>query len=132
MIEMVDVMAGVGGSFVGYHAIRLLGLFCFRMGAAFREWRYQRPSQRALRQADRALGEVYDFRDWSAQRCAEFEVRLQSLEKAEHPTARVAILEEQVGDLIDLALAQTSPNHSLSKGIKGFLAKYDKKKDLPN
>ena len=124
-MEIVDFMSGIGGAFVGYHAVRLFGLLCFRMGAAVREWRYMRPANVALRRAEQALDKAWDI-----------DKRTHALEKTEYPTARIAILEEQVNDLIDLSLAQTSGNHSLNKGVKAFLAKYDdkddKKKDLPS
>lgn len=124
-MEIVDLMAGVGGSFVGYHAVRLFGLLCFRMGAAFREWRYMRPANVALRRAEHALDKTWDV-----------DRRVHAIESNAFPTDRIAILEEQVNDLIDLSLAQTSSNHPLRDGVKVFLAKYDgkdgKKKDLPN
>lgn len=124
-MEIVDLMAGVGGLFVGYHAVRLSSLFCFRMGAAFREWRYMRPANVALRRAEHALDKTWDV-----------DRRVHAIESNALPVARIAILEEQVGDLIDLALAQTSSNHSLYDGVKAFLAKHDdkdgKKKDIPN
>lgn len=129
MIEMVDMMAGIGGAWVGYHAVRLFGVMCFRVGAAlrvgaaFREWRYQRPANRAMRQADRA----FDL-------ALELDARLEKVEAKETTSvgARVAILEEQVEDLIEMQLAHVSPNYGLSDGMKKFRQKYDKKKDLPN
>lgn len=135
-MEPIDFMAGVGGTFVSYHAVRLFVLMCFRISAAFREWLYQRPSQRALRRADLAIDRADCLDKWTTRRHAEFEARLQALEDTKSPTARIAILDEQVADLLDLSLAQTSHKHSLSKGVKLFLDKYDekgdKKKDLPN
>lgn len=131
-MELIDLMAGVGGSFVGYHAVRLFGLMCFRMGAAFREWRHMRPANVALRRAEFALARAEHALDkaWDIDR------RTHILENTTNPTARIAILEEQVGDLIDLSLAQTSSNHPLRTGVKEFLAKYDdkddKKKDIPS
>lgn len=125
-MEIVDLMSGIGGAFIGYHAVRLFGLACFRVGAAFREWRYRRPANAALRLADRA----YDI-------ALELRARLEKVEAKETTTAgaRVVILEEQINDLIELALGQTSPNYSLAGASKNFRQKYDecqKKKDLPN
>jgi Tfp pilus assembly protein PilX len=127
-MELIDLMAGVGGSFVGYHAVRLFGLLCFRMGAAVREWRYMRPANMALRRAEFALERA----EYALDKAWDIDKRTHALENTQSPTARIAILEEQVNDLIELALAQTSPHHSLNNGVTGFLAKYDKKKDLPN
>jgi hypothetical protein len=124
-LELIDLMAGVGGSFVGYHAVRIFGLLCFRMGASFREWRHMRPANVALRRAEFAL----DRAEYALDKARDVDKRTHALEKTEHPAARIAILEEQVGDLIDIALAQVSPHHPLQKGVKAFLAKYDDKDD---
>jgi Tfp pilus assembly protein PilX len=124
-MELIDLMAGVGGSFVGYHAVRLFGLLCFRMGAAVREWRYMRTSNVALRRAEFALERA----EYALDKARDIDKRTHALENTQSPTARIAILEEQVSDLIDLSLAQTSPNHPLGEGVRAFLAKYDDKDD---
>ena len=134
-MEIVDLMSSIGGAFIGYHAVRLLGLACFRIGAAVREWRLGRPANVALRLAKYAMKEVDSNNDWITKRHAEFEVRLQALEEAPHSAARIAILEEQVNDLINMQLGNVSPNYSLADASKRFLQKYDerkKKQDLPN
>jgi len=115
-MELIDFMSGIGGAFIGYHAVRLFGLACFRMGAAVREWRYQRPANRALREVDRAFDVALELR-----------ARLEKVEAKETTSAgaRVAILEEQVNDLIEMSLGQISPSYSRLDTSRKFLQKYD-------
>ena len=133
-MEIVDFMSGIGGAWVGYHAVRLFGLMCFRMGAAVREWRYQRPAQRALRQADLALdrAELAMDKAWDVDR------RTHLLENATHPTARISILEECVEDMEAVMRVLSDPASGAGEFRDAQRAyfekhgKHDKKKDLPN
>ena len=138
-MELIDLMSGIGGAFVGYYAVRLFGLGVRNAVLAVKLWNRGRAANVAKRMADLALDKACSLQGGFDLMNVDFmklQQRTQVLENTTHPTARVAILEEQVNDLIDLALAQTSSKYPLSKGVKEFLGKYEdidgEKKDLPS